>query len=233
MLKFAKSVSYIPDPSRSRPFIPDSDKDKAAATPPAAVPFHCKPWLDGQSAGWTLFYGYLTSVTITAEENGRIQVKNLATLAQETNQPRIIEQFADSHFGLGTGYTLQTPPGFVSLLLPASQAPAGLEAITGIVETDWYPRQLFMVFRVPPPTVAITLDYKMPLARVLVIPRPEQLDIRPLDEAEQAILAEREAAYLAEEATSPTRWQDDAGHTFTHLYKQWSAQYRHDNKFTS
>ena len=230
MLKFAKSVAYIPDPARSRPFIPDGDKAKAATTPPAVVPFHCKPWLDGQSVGWTLFYGYLTSVTIEVGENCRIQVKNLSRLAQETNQPRIIEQFADAHFGLGTGYTLHTPPGFVSLLLPASQAPLGLEALIGVVETDWYPRQLFAVFRVPAPGQTITLDYRVPLLRVVVIPRHEQLEIKPLNEDEQTILTQREAAYVAEEGETATRWLDDAGHTFTHLYKQWSSQYRQDNK---
>jgi hypothetical protein len=206
--------------------ISDDDKAKAAATPPAAVPFHCKPWLDGQSVGWTLFYGYLTSVTITAEENGRIQVQNLPTLAKETNQPHIIEQFAESHFGLGTGYTLQTPPGFVSLLLPAPQAPTGWAAITAVVESDWYPRQLFAVFRVPAPGVSITLDYNMPLLRVVVMPRQEQMEIRPLDPTEQAALAQREAAYVAEEATTPSRWVDNHGNIFTHLYKQWSSSYR-------
>ena len=229
MLKFAKSASYIPDPARSRPFISDSDKAKATTTPPTAVPFHCKPWLDGQSVGWTLFYGYLTTVTVSASEDGRIQVENLPTLAQETNQPRIIEQFAANHFGLGTGYTLQTPPGYVTLLLPSTQAPIGLKAVTGVVETDWYPRQLFAVFSVPEPGQDITLDYRMPLLRAIVIPRQEELEIRPLTEAEQAVLAELEAEYLAEEAATPTRWQDHAGHTFTHLYKQWSSKHRQKN----
>ncbi|MCB8946275.1 MAG: hypothetical protein H6658_21220 [Ardenticatenaceae bacterium] len=230
MLKFAKSVAYLPDPVRSRPHITDDDKTKAAATPPAAVPFHCKPWLDGQSVGWTLFYGYLTAVTITVGENGRIHIPNLPTLARETNQPNIIQQFAASHFGLGLGYTLQTPPGFVSLLLPSPQAPAGLTALTGIVETDWYPRQIFAVFQVPPPGITIQLDYQTPVVRVVVIPRHEQMDIRPLTETEQTALAQREATYLAEEAVSPSRWVDEAGNSFTHLYKQWSAKFRHESK---
>lgn len=230
MLKFAKSAAYIPDPARSRPFISNSDKNKAAADPPAAVPFHCKPWLDGQTVGWTLFYGYLTTVTIRGGSDGRIHVQNLKKLAQETNQPRIIEQFADTHFGLGTGYTLQTPPGFVSLLLPAVKSSPGLEALTGVVESDWYPRQLFAVFAVPPEDVTITLDYKMPLLRVVVIPRHEQIECWPLDEAELAALAVRSSTYLAEEETTSSRWTAASGHTFTHLYKQWSSHYRQGQK---
>jgi len=57
MLKFSKSAPYIPDPVRARPEISDEDRARAAENPPQVVPFHCKPWLDGQALGWTLFYG--------------------------------------------------------------------------------------------------------------------------------------------------------------------------------
>ena len=70
----------------------------------------------------------------------------------------------------------------------------------------------------------------MPLLRVMVIPRQEQMDIRPLSEAEKEALAEQEAAYIMEETTTSSRWFDVAGNKFTHLYKQWSPQYRQKNK---
>lgn len=226
MLKYTKSVPYLPDPARSRPFISDSDKEKAAARPPEPVPFHCKPWVDGQSVGWTLFYGYLTPVTITGTAGHRLEVQNLDQLARETNQPHIISHFAAGHFGLGSGYTLQTPPGWISLILPATHSPPGLEAVTGVIESDWYPRQLFLVFSMPPPGVTIALDYKMELARVVIIPRHEKLEAQPLTEPELTALREREAAYLAEEKTTDARWTAASGDTFTHLYRQWSAAYR-------
>ena len=230
MLKFAKSAPYIPDPARSRPFITEQDKERAAQDPPAAVPFHCKPWVDGQTVGWTLFYGYLTSVTVVGLGNGRIEVRNLEQLAQETNQPRVIDQFAHGHFGLGSGYTLQTPSGFVSMLVPATQSPSGLQALTGVIETDWYPRQLFLVFKAPPAGMEIVLDYKAELARVVVIPRHEGLEAQPLTDAELAVVQEQEAAYLAEEKSTPTRWTAASGDSFTHLYKTWANRYRHQQK---
>lgn len=223
-LKFAKSVPYIPDPVRSKPLITDEQRALAAQEPPVVVPFHCKPWVDGQTMGWTLFYGYLTPVTIRLGDNGRIAVENGAQLAAETGQPRIIDQFAQGHFGIGSGYTLQTPPGFVSLLLPATQPPPGLHALTGVIETDWYPRQLFLVFQTPAPGVAIFLDRGMALARVVVVPRGDGWQLRPFTPAELADVQAREAAYIAEEQSTPSRWQDASGATFTHLYKQWSRQ---------
>lgn len=223
MLKFAKSVPYLPNLVRSRPFISEQDKEKAAAVPPQPVPFHCKPWVDGQTIGWVISYGYLTAVTLTSQA-GQLIVHGGAQLAAETNQPRIVAQFAEGHLGIGTGYTLQTPPGFVSLILPAVHPPEGLEALTAVVETDWYPRQLFLVFRLPAEGQTIALDHGAELARVVVIPRQAAWEAVPLTEAELTAVQEREATYLAEEKTTPTSWTAATGDTFTHLYKNWARR---------
>ncbi|MCL4263009.1 MAG: hypothetical protein KJ069_07325 [Anaerolineae bacterium] len=226
LLKFAKSVPYLPDPARSRPHIAAADKERGSANPPHAVPYHCKPWVDGQTVGWTLFYGFLTPITITGQTNGTVEVTNLEMLAQETQQPHIVSPFAQGHFGIGCGYTLQTPPGFVSLVMPATRPPAGLSALTAVIETDWYPRQLFLVFPIPPPGMQIFLDRGMELARVVVIPRPEQGEARPFTADEQAEFNKRQQQYLEEEKTTPTRWTSASGDQFTHLYKQWSARFK-------
>ena len=226
MLKFAKKPIYIPDPARPRPVITDEQKAHAAEEPPRPVPFHCKPWVDGQTVGWTLFYGYLTPVTIVGGENGRIEIENLAELARETNQPKVIDQFAADHFGISAGYYLQTPPGFVSLLIPALRSPAGLRVVSGLIETDWYPRPIFIVFERPAAGECIQLEYRMELARVVVVPRHEGLKAEPLDEAELAQLDAREEAYLAEEKSTDQVWQAATGDSFTHLYKMWSKRFR-------
>lgn len=225
-LKFGKSVPYLPDPVRSRPLVTAVDKERGSAEPPHAVPYHCKPWLDGQTVGWTLFYGFLTPISITGQADGGIEVENLKLLAGETQQPEIVSLFAQGHFGIGSGYMLQTPPGFVSLIIPATQPPAGLEALTAVIESDWYPRQLFLVFRVPPPGTQILLDRGMELARVVVVPRHEQLEARPFTADELAEINQRQQQYLDEEKTTSSRWTAASGDQFTHLYKQWSARFR-------
>ena len=224
MLKFRKTVPYLPDPVRSRPYITEEQKRLGGQTPPHAVPYHCKPWVDGQTVGWTLFYGYLTSVDISGTNAGNIEVANLDQLVQETQQTDIVSQFAKGHFGVGSGYTLVTPPGYSILILPSPQAPDGLEAITGLIESDWYPRQLFLVFKIPDAGNTIQLQHKTPLVRVVVVPRHEELSATPLSETESAQLEVKRQAYLADESTSDSRWQDANGHYFTHVYKQWSAK---------
>jgi hypothetical protein len=226
MLKFAKSVPYLPDLVRSRPVISAEEQALARATPPHVVPAHCKPWLDGQAIGWTLFYGYLTPVRIMATAAGQIEVENGEQLKGETNQPRIIDRFARTHFGLGCGYTLVTPPGFVCLIIPPTQPPPALRPLTGLIETDWYPRQLFLVFELPRPGEVIALDYKAELARVIVVPRPEQMTAEPLTAAEETAVLAQDAAYQQAEKETPGRWTAASGDSFTHLYKEWSKKYR-------
>lgn len=225
LLKFAKSVPYLIDPAPARPPITEDQKRAAAEQPPRVIPHHCKPWVDGQSVGWVLSYGYITPVAIRTAANGRIDVENGARLVEETQQPRIIDQFADEHFGIGTGLTLRTPPGFVSMIIPAINPPSQLRALTGILETDWYPRQLFLVFELPTPAMTIRLDRGMSLARVVVIPRQIGVAATPVDPTELADIQTAAEAYVTAEARSPSRWTAAGGDTFTHLYKQWSQQW--------
>ena len=226
MLKFAKAAPYIPDPERSRPLITEQHKERGAHDPPFPVPYHCKPWSDGQRIGWTLFYGFLTPITVVGLGDGRTEIENEAQLARETNQKRVADHFAEGFFGLGVGYTLITPPGFVSLIIPPTQPPANLETVPFVVETDWYPRQLFLLFKAPAKGVRIALDHKDELARVVVVPRPEALTAEPMSTAELEEIEQRRTAYLEEEKTTSSRWTAATGDTFTHLYKEWSKRYR-------
>lgn len=226
MLKYAKLVPYLPDPVRSRPAISDSERERARAVPPHAVPAHCRPWLDGQTVGWTLFYGFATPVQVVGQPDGLIRVEGNELLERETGQPRTIDQFAPGYFGVSTGYTISTPAGYVSLFLPATQPPAQLAMLTAVIETDWYPRPLFLVYHAPPPGVAISLQHGAEIGRVVPIPRLAEHTAEPLQGDELARITAAAEQYTAEERTTPHRWTSAAGQTFTHLYKLKAAQYR-------
>lgn len=218
-LKFHKTPVYIPDPTRAKAHITAEEQARAAENPPWPVPFHCKPWVDGQTAGWTLYYGYLTAVTVRGVGDGQIAVDNLEQLARETSQPKAIDQFAPGYFGVSTGYYLRTPPSYACLFIPSPHAAVGLHLLTSIIETEWYARPIFLVFHAPPAGQSITLDYKQPIGRVLVVPTASQAEAHPMTAAEIETLHSQETAYLAEERTTPHRWTAATGDTFTHLYR--------------
>lgn len=224
MLKFHKWAVYFPDPTPPKPHITPEQKAKAAETPPHAVPFHCKPWVDGQTLGWTLFYGYLSPLRIVGLGDYQFEVAD-EQVRKERGGREIIGRFANTHFGFASGYILQTPPGLVSYICPAKNPPANLDLLDGVVETDWYPKGLFLVFRVPQAGEVIELDYGAELARVVLVPRHQKLAAQPLTATElEGVYAEQDR-YSAEKATSPTRWQSASGKVFDHVYKQWSQSY--------
>lgn len=159
MLRFGKALPYLPDPQRLPAAAPGS---------PDLVP-GWQIWDSGEPFGWTLFYGYLTTIAVTADDAGGLIVENAAELVRETGQPRVLDQFAPGHFGLACGYILRTPSGLRSLILPAANPHPGLQIVTGLVETDWYPRQLFLVFQMPERGRRITLARGDELARVVLV----------------------------------------------------------------
>ncbi|MGH2537594.1 MAG: DUF6065 family protein [Candidatus Promineifilaceae bacterium] len=160
MLHFSKALPYIPDPRPIR-----------AADWPAAL----RPTLP-EPLGWILSYGYLSPITISGRREGQIRVHNLEVLIQETGQPHVVDQFAPGHFGIGVGLTLQTAAGVQALFTAVPEPLPGLEAVTGLIETDWYPRQLFLVFRVPQEGSQVRLERGAPLAAVFLLGRPGEDD---------------------------------------------------------
>jgi hypothetical protein len=173
-----------------------------------------------------LFYGFLTTITFVGLGNGGAEILNKEELARETNQKRVGDHFTPGYVGLGVGYTLKTPPGFVCLIIPPTRPPDGLETVPFVIESDWYPNQIFLVFRVPPAGVRVSLDHKDELARVVVVPRHEKLTAEPMSAEELAETAEKRKTYLEEEMVTPSLWFAATGDPFTHLYKEWSKAYR-------
>jgi hypothetical protein len=225
MIQFTKAAAYIPDPVRSRPLITDEDKALAAEEPPYPVRLHCKPWMDAQSLGWTLFYGYLTPITIAGLENGEFRVENLEQLKAESQIENIITPLVGGYFGIpATGYTFLTEPGYISLILPSPQAPPGLQLEPGIIETDWYPLEMPAVFKVPPPGQSVTLDYKMEIARLVPIPRLEEMTLSPMTEEDLAALLERRRQYIEERGKYHGKTVQMG--LIKQSYKKWSAEYR-------
>ena len=225
MLKFIKTSPYIPDPQPAKTAISAEDALRARQSPPEVVPMHCKPWLDAQKLDWTLFYGYISPIQISADQAGRLQVDGLDELARETGQARVVDQFAQGHFGLGCGYTLITPPKFDSLILPANQSPANLRALTAVIESDWYPQQLFLVFEVPNPGEKIQLDHGDPLARVVVMPRQSLSQAQPASPDEIERIKVQREAYQQTEQSGELSWTAASGDTFTHVYKELSKKH--------
>ncbi|MBP7998472.1 MAG: hypothetical protein KA314_26915 [Chloroflexi bacterium] len=224
MLKFNKFALYCPDPAPAKPLITEEQRMRAAATPPEIVPFHCKPWLDGQNIGYTLFYGFITPITIS-NNGGELVVGNLEQLKKEFGGKSPLDQFDRTHFLIDPGLVLKTAPGQVCLIIPANNPPALLQPLTAVIETDWYPNPIFLVFRLPEEGQVIHLDYRAELVRVVVTPRPQRTAALPMDEADLLMYDRQHAQYKAEKKATTSRWRDGKGRVRTQMYHTWSRRY--------
>jgi hypothetical protein len=54
------------------------------------------------------------------------------------------------------------------------------------------------VFKIPPEGQSITLDYKMEIARIVPIPRLEEMSLNPMTEKDLEKLLERRQQYIKE-----------------------------------
>jgi hypothetical protein len=224
MLKFNKFALYCPDPAPAKPLITEEQRSRAAANPPEIAPFHCKPWLDGQNIGYTLFYGFLTPITI-GNVAGQLVVDNLEQLTQEFGGNSPIDQFDRDHFLIDPGLVLKTQPGQVSLVIPANHPPSFLQPLTAIIETDWYPNPIFLVFRLPEEGQTIRLDFGAELVRVVVMPRPQRTAALPMDDTDLAAYDRQHQQYKAEKKAINPRWRDSKGRVRTQLYHAWSRRF--------
>jgi hypothetical protein len=102
-------------------------------------PYKCLPLTMANTTGWEI----LCPMGFTAEWNGGPS-QNDITLTPERPHPDF-KDFVQSHFAGGVvtmhpGYLFRTPPGWAVLTSGApNHVKDGIQALTGLVETDWLP----------------------------------------------------------------------------------------------
>jgi hypothetical protein len=102
-------------------------------------PYRCLPLSMANTTGWEL----LTPMDCTFEWNGG-PLKEDITLASDRPHPDF-HHFAQSHFAGGVitfhpGYLFRTPPGWAVWTSGApNHIKDGIQALTGLIETDWLP----------------------------------------------------------------------------------------------
>ena len=226
MLKFHKSFVYLPNPTRSQPNIPEEHKQLAAESPPMPLPLHCRPWIDEQSLGWTFFYGYLTSVTLVGLADGRVRIENFEQLQEESGVKDIIRtNFFGGYAGLSaTGYTITTPPGVVSLMMPPTTPPQGLLVLPAILETDWFPRELIALFQAPLEGEQVRIEYGDELLRILPVSRFDDSKIAEMNDDEVAEVMAKRAEYVADEKQTKGRLTKSGG-ALKRVYPRWSKEF--------
>lgn len=223
-LRYSRPDLTYPELRRARPHVSEEDRRLAQLARPPALPIHCKPWLDAQSYGVLMSFPYQASVTMIGREEGVPSI-DLKSFTNRRVDRRIISMFSHGYLGLATGYRIRTSPGVGIYTCPVD--PVGrtnFRVVRGLIETWWYPKEIFLVFESPMPGEVISLSYEDPLS-VLIPVLCEECRVIEMDAKEKEMMAEEEKIYRSYLDHRPElRWTSAEGHGFSRIYKVFSKR---------
>lgn len=213
-----------PPLTRVRPLIADEDRRRGRLDPPPAQPAHCKPWLDGHRVRVLVRFPFDASVVVRGHPNRPVDFSITSGGGDvRPEHAAIVSTFSTTHFGVATEYTIRTESGVGLLILPPPSDGAP-QPVCGLVESWWYPKPLFVVFKAPGPGAVVTFRQGQPMCTLApVLCDPPSIEAMTAEEAE-ATRAECER-YERFSADHPElRWTSAEGQKFSSRYKVLSKQ---------
>jgi hypothetical protein len=103
------------------------------------TPYRCLPLTMANTTGWQI----LCPFGFTAEWNGGDATTDIAIIPDSPGQETasfVMSHFAYATLTFHTGYLFRTPPGWaLSVSGPPNHIKHGIQALDGLVETDWLP----------------------------------------------------------------------------------------------
>lgn len=184
-------------------------------------PWHCIPFIEGSTYGFEFLYPYTEEQTVT-RKNGELIFGN----------PSLpFKKFANGHYGYQGGTDIKIPEGHVLRLEPhpryyvdeVGDVPL---IVPGHLQTQWWTRFFFIVFKAPFEGQTHVFRYKEPFGQFIILPKKSGYKLRQQtheEVIERTQLAELLAMY--DEFLGPKIWKSDNGIMFNDKYKQLSNAY--------
>lgn len=147
--------------------------------------YRCLPLVIANQAGWLMHCPF----TFRAHWSGG-QAPNAITIQVAPNQksygPNPPEQYVATHFGSGVltfilPYLFQTSPGYnLWVKGPTNIIKDGIQALEGMVETDWAHATFTMNWKFTRPNVVVQFDQGEPFCQLLPYPRGLLESVQPV-----------------------------------------------------
>lgn len=136
-------------------------------------PYRCLPLVVANTTGWEL----LCPVSFTASWNGGPRAADIRIDADDGTSAERLSRYVVSHFSHGiltfhAGYLFRTEPGWdIWVGGPPNTIKDGVQALSGIVETDWLPFPFTMNYRFTRPGM---VSFKAGEPTTFIMPVPHQ-----------------------------------------------------------
>lgn len=222
LLTYARLREQYPPVEPLRVELTAGERRLARLDRPPALPHHCKPWMDARRLGFMLRYPYEATLRVRAASDGAIAF-SYDSHGTAASAGVAVSTFAASHFSMRAGYRFRTPRPFSLMTLPLPDAPSiRPRVVTGIVETWWYPRPLFIVFENPTPGEELVLSYGEPVCALVPVVLGH-VEAREMTSEEAACCSDEDERYRQEsDAMAGMSWASLEGVGFSRRYKFFS-----------
>jgi hypothetical protein len=199
-----------------------------------AKPWQCKPFVDGNTAGFEVSWPIDCEILIESEDGVKANISD--TWSEITKNESSVSQFADGHIGINTNFRFKFPKGWSGLIMPhpkwfADPYSTNLPfVIPGMLEFDWWHRYFFLVLRCPPPGKKIMIRPNEPFFQVIPFKR-HRFSLRSMNESESQESNEQDALITKHYSDiSSHNWQTKDGKKFGNIYKVLSAEFKKNGK---
>lgn len=197
-------------------------------------PWHCPPFVEGSTYGLELLYPFDTECRVT-------NVDGKATFEGDwgENPPTgtkwpPFEAFAPGHYGYTSSLDIVGPPGYIIRIEPhpkyyTDHTWSSPCIVPGHIQTEWWPRIFFVVFKTPAPGHVHVFKKHEPYAQILVLPKKVAYEINPMDNAEATERVNLENQIMnAEAKLADHAWTDHKGNHFNDKYKVMARIFNKD-----
>jgi hypothetical protein len=193
-------------------------------------PWHCPPFIEGSTYGLELCYPFDTECHISMIDDKIVFNGDFTEESKQLNFPLPpFTAFAPGHFGMTSSLDIRVPFGHILRTEPhprfftdaTNTVPC---CLIGHLQTDWWPKIFFVVFKNPCAGQTLIFRKGEPYAQILILPKRMNYDIIEMTEQEKIERNYRDSQ-LDKHANRYVKnnWHDHQGLNFTDKYKQLST----------
>lgn len=190
-------------------------------------PWHCPPFVEGSTYGLELIYPFDTECHIK-NIDGNIIIEGDFSKEEAACGIKLppFASFAPNHYGFTSSMDIMAPPDHVVRLEPhprfytdaTGTAPC---AVAGNLQTEWWPRVFFVVFKSPFPGQEHIFKKDEAFAQILIVPKRVDYEIEEMtpQEIKQRTAQEKHIDKFGKDFIAKSAWIDYKGNKFDNKYK--------------
>jgi tetratricopeptide (TPR) repeat protein len=201
-------------------------------------PWHCLPFTEGSTYGLELVYQYEQDCHVI-NDGGLVRFEwdyasEPGCKLQGSEFTTFFPKEASRYYAFNTGVDIKPPGGYVVCTLPHPRFftdASGTVPISmiGHVQSEWWPKKFFVVFKAPPPGQRHIFRKGEPYVQLRFEPRRASYQITKMDEQEEAARRRQEQSVVVSSPDIARNiWRNPAGYAFNDHYKMLARAFERE-----